>query len=152
MRLRLPHAFAALALAVLAAACDRPATLAETEPGGAARLAEAPVLTVSNSGGYPLISWSALSGATSYSVVYRRTRTVLDKQTLQTESETFDSALGRTTGTSFLDAAHAYTGKSNCTSYGTYATVFSFHTYRVTASYADGTSATGTVAAPVAPC
>ena len=144
-------------LAVLAllsfAACDTSRSPTAAEPAAAPRLSTypAPTLTVTNSGGYPLISWSALAGATSYSVVLRKVRTEIDKATFASQSTTYDYPLGSTAGTSFLDTANAYTGRSNCTSYGTYKTVMLTYTYRVTATFPDGTS-TGTVAAPVGPC
>lgn len=142
---------AVLAVTVLAA-CDSPATLSEKPFEPIARRAVAPVLTVSNSGGYPLISWSPLDGAISYAVVYRRERTVIVKATLNSTTEIFDTPLGSTSGSSFLDSAHPYTGKFNCTGHGTYSSVFTFYRYRVTATFADGTSATSSVNAPVSPC
>lgn len=151
-RIRVRSGIAMLALLALGA-CDT--TRSPTAPGPAAtprfNTNPAPSPTVTNSGGYPLISWSALAGATSYSVVLRNQRTLIDKATLATQTQDFDYPLGSTTGTSFLDSAHPYTGKSRCTSYGTYTTVWTMYTYRVTATFPDGTT-TGTVTAPVAPC
>jgi hypothetical protein len=144
-------------LAVLAllsfGACDTGRSPTAAEAVAAPRLSTypAPSPTVTNSGGYPLISWSALAGATSYSVVLWKQRTEIDKATLASPTTDFYYALGSTSGTSFLDTANAYTGKSRCTSYGTYKTVMLVYTYQVTATFPDGTS-TGSVAAPVGPC
>ncbi len=149
------HAFLLRAAAVLAlallGACDAPTTAPETQFEGSARRLDAPVVTVTNSGGYPLISWSAVAGATSYSVVLQKTRTIIDKATFATESQSWDYPLGSTGGTSFLDTSNAYTGKFNCTSYGTYTTVWMRYRYIVTATSATETSST-VAAAPVAPC
>jgi hypothetical protein len=70
-----------------------------------------PVMTVTNSGGFPLISWNALPGATSYSVylvTYNADRTGY------ASTRTF-SLVGTTTGTSWLDTWRSYTGQSQCT-------------------------------------
>jgi hypothetical protein len=111
----------------------------------------APTLSVSNSGGYPLISWTALAGASSYSVALIENRTTIDKATFNSTTQVFTYPLGSTTGTSFLDSSHAYTGSSFCSSYGTYTTVMTRYTYRVTATFVDGSS-TASISAPLAPC
>jgi hypothetical protein len=141
---------AVLALALLAG-CDAAVTVPETQFEGSARRLAAPAVTVTNSGGYPLLSWSAVAGATSYSVVFQKTRTTIDKATFATESQTWDYPLGSTSGTSFLDTSNAYTGKTSCTSYGTYTTVMLRYRYIVTATSATETAST-TVNAPVGPC
>lgn len=148
--LSLLRAAAVLALALLGA-CDGAVINPETTFEGAARRLDAPVVTVTNSGGYPLISWSAVPGATSYSVVLQKTRTLIDKATFATQTETWDYPLGSTSGTSFLDTSNAYTGKPRCTSYGTYTTVWLRYQYTITATSATETSST-TVPAPVGPC
>ncbi|HEX8273422.1 MAG TPA: hypothetical protein VF615_12345 [Longimicrobiaceae bacterium] len=151
-----PHSslrvLAALALLSLGA-CDvgRSPTAAETPASPRLNTNPAPSPTVTNSGGYPLITWSALAGATSYSVVLRKQRMEVDKATLASRTVDYDYPLGSTADTSFLDTADAYTGKNTCSSYGTYKSIFLFYTYRVTATFPDGTT-TGTVAAPVGPC
>ncbi|HEU0079469.1 MAG TPA: hypothetical protein VFQ76_17565 [Longimicrobiaceae bacterium] len=151
-RIAVLRGIAVLALVSLGA-CDTTRSPTATEPAASPHFNTnpAPAPTVTNSGGYPLISWSALAGASSYSIVLRKVRTEIDKATFASQSQTYDYPLGSTEGTSFLDTANTYTGKSSCTSYGTYKTVILMYTYRVTATFPDGTT-TGTVAAPVAPC
>ncbi len=143
---------AVLALLALGA-CDTTRSPTAPEPAATPHFNTnpAPSPTVTNSGGYPLISWSALAGATSYSVVLREYRHEFDQATFASQTQNYDYPLGSTAGTSFLDTANAYTGNTTCTSYGTYTTVFVGYTYRVTATFPDGTT-TGTVPAPVAPC
>ena len=142
-----------LLLAALAACSDAPtgATLGAETAGPALTTYPAPTLSVSNSGGYPLISWSALAGATSYSVELVQNRTEIVKATFATSTSVYTYPLGSTTGTSYLDTSNAYTGSSMCTSYGTYVTVMNRYTYRVRAHFVDGTSV-ASIAAPVAPC
>ena len=140
-RIAVLRRIAVLALVALGA-CDAAVNPAAPDPAAARPLGVVAMSspTVTNSGGYPLISWAALAGATSYSVVLRNQRTVIDKATFATQTQDFDYPLGSTTGTSFLDSAHAYTGKNRCTSYGTYTIVITVYTYRVTATFPDGTS------------
>jgi hypothetical protein len=143
---------AILVLAATLAACsDAPTGAVISAADRPAALNTAPTVTVTNSGGYPLLSWSALSGATSYSVVLVETETQTNRQTAESTSTSWESPLGSTTGTSFLDSAHPYTGGSLC-SYTAYPIVTRVtYRYRVTATYASGT-ATTSVSAPVAPC
>jgi hypothetical protein len=152
-RLNVSRAASAAAIALLAACSDAPtAAVIPADTGPAAmNTYPAPALSVSNSGGYPLISWSALAGATSYEVVLTTTETETNRVTTESNSWTYHDVLGSTTGTSFLDTAHAYTGKSMC-SYLNYPIVTRYaYRYRVTATFSGGTSVS-TVAAPVAPC
>ncbi len=149
--LSLPRGFAVLALALLGACDVAPTAISETHFEGAARTLAAPTVTVTNSGGYPLISWGAVAGATSYSVVLKKTRTAIDKATLESESQTWNYPLGSTGDTSFLDTSNAYTGKFFCRSSGTYTSVLLQYQYVVTATSATETSST-TVSAPVGPC
>ncbi len=151
-RIRVHSGIAVLALLALGA-CDTTRSPSAPEPAASPRFNTnpAPSPTVTNSGGYPLISWSALAGATSYSVVLRKQRTEIDKATFASQTQNYDYPLGSTPGTSFLDTGNPYTGKNTCTSYGTYKTIFLAYTYRVTATFPDGTT-TGTVAAPIGPC
>lgn len=109
-----------------------------------------PTLSVSNSGGYPLISWSALAGATSYTVELVTTETETNRQTAASQSWTYNETRGTTTGTSFLDG-YAYTGDSMCT-FSNYPIVTRItYRYRVTATFSGGTSFS-TVAAPISTC
>jgi hypothetical protein len=141
---------AVLALALLAG-CDAAVTVPETRFEGSARRLAAPAVTVTNSGGYPLISWSALTGATSYSVELVIHETHTNRETTEGTTWTGVYPLGSTTGTSFLDSSNPYTGVNRC-SYLNYPWVTRyFYYYRVTATFPDGSAAT-TVAAPVAQC
>jgi hypothetical protein len=152
-RVNVSLAAACAAIALLAACSDAPTSpvaTAETMPA-VLNTYPAPALSVSSSGGYPLISWSALAGATSYSVALIETETQTNRQTAESQSWTYTYALGSTTGTSFLDSAHAWTGDNLC-SYTNYPIVTRVsYRYRVTATFANGTSFS-TVFAPVAPC
>lgn len=66
-------------------------------------------LSVTNSGGYPLVSWNAAPGATSYTV---RLITFYTQNGQYTgRGFTF---LTTTSGTSYLDAANPYTGVYEC--------------------------------------
>ncbi|HEX2206218.1 MAG TPA: hypothetical protein VHG93_00935 [Longimicrobium sp.] len=151
--IRIARSAALSAVALLAACADAP-----TAPRAAAEILTpalntypAPVLSVSNSGGYPLISWSALSGATSYSVALTVTTTETNRQTGESSSDYDEYPLGSTTGTSYLDSAHAYLGQSMCT-YLNYPVVYrEIWRYKVTATFSGGTSSS-TVAAPVMQC
>ena len=108
-------------------------------------------ITVTNSGGHPLLTWSAVSGAVSYSVVLIETETQTNRQTAQSTTYVYDHPLGSTPGSSFLDSARPYTGTQMC-SYSAYPVVHRLtYRYEVTAVFADGRS-TSTVPAPVAAC
>jgi hypothetical protein len=135
----------------LAACADAPTAATVGAEGRPAALNTAPTVTVTNPGGNPLISWSALSGATSYTVAYNEYVTVIAKPSLATSTEEYDWTLTTTTATSYLDTGRTYTGDSFCTAYGTYQTRMKQFRYRITANYPTGT-ATTFVAAPVSPC
>ena len=71
----------------------------------------APVITsVTNSGGYPLITWNAAPGAVSYTV------SLITYNTLngQYQSRSFRT-LATVTATSYLDGVRAWTGEHTCT-------------------------------------
>ena len=106
----------------------------------------APSLSVTNSGGNPLLGWSALAGAQSYDVVlYVLTRTGSEI------INDYEVPVGTTTGTSLLDANRIYTGVTSCswTDFGVQFT--ELYRYYVTAHYPNGT-ARASVPAPVAEC
>jgi len=69
------------------------------------------ITSVVNSGGFPLITWNAVAGATSYTVSLI-TYTTLDGQY---QSRSFKT-LTTTTATSYLDGVRAWTGESTCSS------------------------------------
>jgi hypothetical protein len=98
----------------------------------------APRITgVTNSGGYPLITWNATSGATSYTV---RLITFYTQNGQYTgRSFTF---LATTTGTSYLDTERPYTGVYDCTGEdtGMEVTYGYWYEYSVVAHYPNGNS------------
>ncbi len=143
------RAVALLLMAALAACSDAP-TAAITAAGQPAAFNTAPTVTVTNSGGYPLISWGALAGATSYSVVHKaRYVYVMDGKAY---GSTSNGLVGSTTGTSLVESGYSYTGVSQCgTTFPNGDTETQRHEYVVTATFASGTSTT-TVPAPVAEC
>jgi hypothetical protein len=104
------RAAALLLMAALAACSDAPTGAAFTAPDQpAAAFNTAPTVTVTNSGGYPLISWGAVSGATSYTV---------SLITFYTINGTYQShglnPITTTTSTSYLDVDNVYTGVYGC--------------------------------------
>jgi hypothetical protein len=94
-------------------------------------------LTVTNSGGYPLVSWNAAPGATGYTVRLITFRT----QNGQYSGRGF-AFLTTTTGTSYLDTAHEYTGVYDCPGVdeGLGATYGYWYEYSVQAHYPHGSS------------
>lgn len=140
-----------LLAATLAACADAPTSPRASVAEQPAALNTAPTVTVTNSGGTPLLGWGALSGAVSYSVVLVETETQTNRQTAASNTWEWRYPLGSTTGTSFLDTAHGYTGTFRCT-YSAYPIVTRvLYEYEVTATYANGSAAT-TVNAPIATC
>lgn len=142
---------AVLLVAGSLAACAEAPTAAVREPAHMPALNTAPAVTVTNSGGYPLITWGALAGATGYTVEFIESRSILNRTTFETWDEEVADTLANTTDTSYLDSARSYTGRNVCTSYGTFETRRTRYGYRVTAHYASGDASTN-VAAPVSPC
>lgn len=145
---------AALLLAGGLAACsDAPTAVAPSAETAAPALTSypAPSVSVSNSGGTPLVSWNALSGATGYAVSLIIIETQTNRQTAEGTTWTDEYPLGSTSGTSYLDSSNAYSGDHNCL-YQAYPIVTRImYRYRVTATFSGGTSST-TVNAPIAFC
>lgn len=107
--------------------------------------------SVVNWGGYPLISWGALQGASSYSLVYLVTWKYSNKGTGESFTTTDHYPLGSTSGTSWHDTTRPYTGASLCDwSYGFETSRETYH-YSVTASFTNGSS-TAFVNAPTGQC
>ncbi len=153
-RFRTSSRFLALLLAgVLAACSDAPtgAIPSAADQPAALNTYPAPVASVSNSGGTPLISWSALVGATSYSVTEVIIETETNRETAESSQWRYETPLGSTTGNSYLDTSNTYTGVSLC-SYLNYPIVLRYsYRYEITATFPGGTSKTS-IAAPVAQC
>ena len=109
------------------------------------------VLTVTNSGGHPLLSWGAITGATSYSIQILETWTERNGQTTTTWTDYYP--VGTTTGTSLLDSSRTWTGKWSCTT--TYTLThwesMRYH-YQITTYYGSDYSVAAPVQAPVGPC
>jgi hypothetical protein len=129
---------AALLLAVLAACSDAPTGTGITAADQPAALNAAPTsLTVTNSGGHPLISWTAAPGAISYTIQLI-TYNTLDGQY---QNRSF-ATLGTTTGTSYL-TSHTWTGEYSC-SMGViderYGEPGRWFEYSVQANYSGGSS------------
>jgi hypothetical protein len=134
-----------LLVAALTACADAPTGAAITAADQPAAFNTAPTVTVTNSGGYPLISWGALAGATSYSIVHKVRYVVLINGRPYPSTST--RPVGSTTGTSLIDSSFSYTGVSQCL----YEDETQRHEYVVTATFPSGTSTT-TVDAPIAEC
>lgn len=153
LRLNLSRAAVYAAIVLLAACAEAPTgTLAGADTATPAlNVYPAPVLTVTNSGGRPLISWSALEGATSYEVGMVVTTTQTNRLNASSTSDTDEFTLGSTTGTSYLDSSNQYLGSSRCV-YREYPIVTrETWEYKVTATFAGGSSS-ATVDAPVNQC
>lgn len=97
---------------------------------------------VTDSGGTPLISWSAVPDATSYSV---------ELITYNTHNGEYQNRyfipLVTTTGTSYLDTEHSYTGVSECTyEWGGYG---HWYEYAIFVNYPNGRSEATRMVAPI---
>ena len=129
------------ALALLSfGACDTTRSPTAIEAPAAPRFNTYPGptgLTVTNSGGHPLISWNAAPGATSYTV-----RLI----TFYTQNGQYSGRgftfLSTTTGTSYLDTEHGYTGVYECPGVdtGMGETYGYWYEYSVQAHYPHGSS------------
>jgi hypothetical protein len=155
------RAAALLLVATLAACADAPTGATEAagtapEPHGPqANVSAFSTVTVTNSGGYPLVSWSPVAGATSYTVNLVTTwfHTTWRGDTAK---RSFRQAKGSTTGTSLLDTSRVYSGDISCTRpadypYGPNDTYTEYYEYEVVAQLAGGTS-TQRAYAPVGEC
>ena len=148
--------FAILLLGASLAECsDAPTPLAPSAADAPAALNTSTTVTVTNSGGYPLVSWTAVPGATSYTV---RLVTTWFHTTWRgdTAKRSFFETKGTTTGTSFLDTSRVYSGDISCTRPADYPyaptdTYTEYYEYAVVAQLATGTS-TQRVYAPVGEC
>jgi hypothetical protein len=103
------YAAVLLLAGTLAACSDAPTGATITEAGQPALNAAPTSLTVTNSGGHPLITWSAATGATSYTIYLITYNTYGG----QYQGRSF-STLGTTTSTSYL-TSHTWTGEYACT-------------------------------------
>jgi hypothetical protein len=95
------------------------------------------ITSVTNSGGYPLITWNGTAGATSYTV-HLITYNAIDGQY---KSRSF-SFLASTTATSYLDTDNGWTGEATCSS-GYYGEWGHWYEYSVQAVYPNGSSPLG---------
>jgi len=128
-----------LSLAALAA-CDSPTAepASARTPSQPAYNLPVATITVTNSGGNPLVSWGALTGATSYTVrliTYQTLNGAYQGRGFQT--------LTTTTGTSYLDTNNPYTGVYQCNYAGEdpYGNVYGYwYEYEVISTFSTGTT------------
>lgn len=94
-------------------------------------------IQVANSSGAPLVTWSAVAGATSYTV--RHITYVTSQGSPQYQ---YSRNVGTTTGTSILDAGRSYTGFTYCDEIDWYSSASTryLNEYEVTATLPTGTS------------
>ncbi len=137
-RIRVRSGIVVLALLALGA-CDTTRSPTAVEAPAAPRFNTYPGptgLTVTNSGGHPLISWNAALGATSYTVQL----ITFFAQNGQYLGRGF-TFVANTTGTSYLDTAQDYTGVYECTTVDGEDKPYSYwYEYSVQAHYPDGSS------------
>jgi hypothetical protein len=144
---------AALLALLAAAACDTPTeSPAARTPGQATphfTLAPATGLSVTNSGGYPLISWTAPAGATSFKVSLINYNTVNGAYTRR-----FIGTLATVTGTSYLDSANPWTGSyMKCDIEGPDGNTYGgWYEYQIIANYPTGSSLDNRIYAPIGDC
>jgi Dual-action HEIGH metallo-peptidase len=101
--------------------------------------------SVTSSGGYPLVNWSAASGATSYTVTLITYEYNVDQYGQEWYQGRWFTQLGTTTATSYLDTSASYTGVAYCDyqdpfdPWGT-SMKRNWYEYAVQATYPNGTS------------
>jgi hypothetical protein len=141
---------AVLLLAGTLAACsDAPTGAVISAADQPAAFNAAPTVTVTNSSGTPLVNWSAVPNAVSYTVSLI---TYISNTGNGVYQGRYFTTLTSTTGTSYLDTDHSYTGVYECN----YPTELEepygiMYEYGVTAHFANGTSL-GQRLAPIAQC
>lgn len=138
---------AVLALAALGA-CDTTRSPTAAEPAAGPRSSTYLLASVTNSGGFPLVSWNAVDGATGYTVrLIFASHNVWPNGT-KTPSRVLYYPIVTTTGTSLLDSSHVYTGVHTCSvPYDDGSAIQASYVYQVTATLPNGTS----VSMPYAP-
>ena len=138
-----------LLLAVAAACSDVPTGMVATAADRPAALNAAPQPSVRHASGAPLVSWPAVTGAVSYTVVFNtRTTVLMDGRIYRGQ---YNRTLGSTTATAWLDGTNAYTGTTSCTYTDPTGYDMEEYRYQVTATFGNGTTA-AYVAAPVGAC
>ena len=118
-----------------------------------------PTLSVTDSGGQPLVSWGSVAGATSYTVTLITYEYTVDQYGQEWYQGRWFSPVGSTTATSLLDETQVYTGSASCTSQDYYwypegsGTRRYWYEYAVQATFSNGTSPidNARIYAPVAP-
>lgn len=137
-RYRFFRGLAVLALLATGACESAPAPTA-SDPAARPVAGTGPTLTVTNSGGRPLLSWNASPGATSYTVQLIR----------WSYSSRLVRTVGTTTGTSYLDTTwrYSYTGDWDCTSQES--RIYYWYDYQIVANSPSGSVPVASAQAPV---
>ncbi len=129
---------AALLLVMALGACsDAPTGATSTAHDIPAALTAWPTVSVTNASGSPLVSWSAVANATSYTVNLLTFYAVNGQY--QGHSTTF---LANTTSTSYLDTDHPWTGAYECSHEPDHAgdTLVVWYEYEIVTSFSAGTT------------
>jgi hypothetical protein len=149
-RIRVRSGIAVLALVALGA-CDTAGNPAAPLSAAARPLGSlaGTTVTVTNSSGTPLVGWSAVPNVVSYTVS-------LITYTSNTGDGVYQSryftTLTSTTGTSYLDTDHSYTGVIECNYPNELMVPYGFmYEYGVTAHFVNGTTLSQRLA-PIAEC
>lgn len=132
------------AIAVLAlfafGACDTVQTPTAADPTGIRPLGALAMtsMTVTNSSGHPLVSWSPVPEAVSYTVSLITYSSNTGDGTYQNR---YFTTLATTAGTSYLDTDNSYTGMYECTYSDPWGNPRgAAYEYGVTSHFANGTS------------